>query len=376
MKITFLLGNGFDLQCGLKTSYTDFYEYIFENKYGIKLTQQEDETALSRIDNIIYSEIYKSRDRIDTWADLELQLGKLTNKISNDSNGDRQFSNRFLDDFESLRTDLNDYLKKVQIQEETKITDDFSDKLLLTMDKFFEGLLEKEYDELKKMLNENIHSTFEYSVVSFNYTNTLKKIFNHCRKTEKVNGFVSSSYYQKFNSNIINVHGVIDRFLTLGVNDETQLATDLFDEEDLVDLLKPNSLEDTREYRRRDAENYIKNSDIVVIFGMSMGVTDIYWWEKVATVIINDKNKKLIIHSYEENPSFLSSREVRLRRKKKEDEFISRLTNLDLSDETISQLRNQMYIVTNSPYIFNVDLTKYLGNLESKVALNEKNLNN
>ena len=30
MEITFLLGNGFDIQCGLKTSYIDFYKYILE----------------------------------------------------------------------------------------------------------------------------------------------------------------------------------------------------------------------------------------------------------------------------------------------------------------------------------------------------------
>jgi maltodextrin utilization protein YvdJ len=62
----------------------------------------------------------------------------------------------------------------------------------------------------------------------------------------------------------------------------------------------------------------------------------------------------------------LSSRKVRLRRKKKEDEFLSHLDNLDLSDEKISQLRKQTYIVTNSEYIINTDLKKYLNQVENK----------
>ncbi|WP_429971400.1 AbiH family protein [Enterococcus sp. DIV0087] len=32
MNITFLLGNGFDIQCGLQTSYIHFYEYILKKK--------------------------------------------------------------------------------------------------------------------------------------------------------------------------------------------------------------------------------------------------------------------------------------------------------------------------------------------------------
>ncbi|HCR3481703.1 TPA: hypothetical protein ON589_002670, partial [Enterococcus faecalis] len=64
--------------------------------------------------------------------------------------------------------------------------------------------------------------------------------------------------------------------------------------------------------------------------------------------------------------SYVSPRKVRIRRKKKEDEFLSHLDKLELSDEKISQLRKQIYIVTNSPYIVNVDLRKYLNQVENK----------
>lgn len=32
MNITFLIGNGFDIQMGLKTSYTDFYDNVVASK--------------------------------------------------------------------------------------------------------------------------------------------------------------------------------------------------------------------------------------------------------------------------------------------------------------------------------------------------------
>lgn len=188
----------------------------------------------------------------------------------------------------------------------------------------------------------------------------------NCKKTAKNNSFNSSNLQQILNKEVINVHGVIDRFLTLGLNDETQLASDFFDKDDLIDLLKPDSLANSREYRRRNAENTIENSDIIVIFGMSMGSTDKHWWEKIADVLLKAKNKKLIIHLYEKEPSYLSGRKVRLRREKKEGEFLSHLDDLDLSDEKISQLRKQIYIVMDSPYIVNADLRKYLNQIGSK----------
>lgn len=365
MNITFLLGNGFDIQCGLQTSYINFYEYILKKKYSLELFQEMDEKFVSKIDNIIYSEIYKCKDSIETWADLEFQLGTFTKRLK-EENQETGIAERFLDDFETLREDLNEYLKGIQIQENVQINEDFSEILFTTMDKFFYGVLEQEHDEIKFMLSENTNSHFNYRFISFNYTNSLQIVLQNSSKSTKNNSFNNSSLNQKFNKAIINVHGVIDRFLTLGLNDESQLATDFFERDDLNDLLKPDSLANSREYRRRNAENVIENSDIIVIFGMSIGSTDKHWWEKIAEVLLKAKNKKLIIHLYEKEPSYLSSRKVRLRRKKKEDEFLSHLDNLDLSDEKKSQLRKQIYIVTNSQHIINANLRKYLNQVESK----------
>ena len=373
MEITFLLGNGFDIQCGLKTSYIDFYNYILKKKYSIDLKKANVKELALKIDNIIYSEIYKSKDNIENWADLELQLGVFTKRLKkrlNEPDQDVQkIANKFLNDFEILLEDLNDYLKSIQIQDDVKIKEDFSDVLYTTMNDFFYGVLQKENDELNNILVDNYSSHYNYRCISFNYTNTLKKVIQSCSEVSMPNRLNNSSHSHIFDKEIINVHGVIDRFLTLGLNDETQLATDFFDMSDLNDLIKPKSLEINREYMRRDAENLIDKSDIIVIFGMSIGATDKHWWEKIAYSLMNSKNKKLIIHLYEKTPSFLSPRIARKRRESKENEFLFQLNNLDLSDEQIAQLRKQIYIVTNSEYILNVDLRQYL-NLDKNESTN------
>ena len=166
MEITFLLGNGFDIQCGLKTSYIDFYKYILEKKYSIDLNKEADEETVSKIDNMIYREIYKSRDKIETWADLEFQLGVFTKRLQkrlSELNQDVQkISNKFLNDFEILKEDLSEYLKSIQIQDDVKISEDFSDILFDTMNNFFDGVLSQEYDEIKRMLVQNNNSNFNY----------------------------------------------------------------------------------------------------------------------------------------------------------------------------------------------------------------------
>jgi hypothetical protein len=75
--------------------------------------------------------------------------------------------------------------------------------------------LEEEYDEIKFMLSENTNSHFNYRFISFNYTNSLEIILQNCKKTAKNNSFNSSNLQQILNKEVINVHGVIDRFLTL-----------------------------------------------------------------------------------------------------------------------------------------------------------------
>ena len=100
---------------------------------------------------------------------------------------------------------------------------------------------------------------------------------------------------------------------------------------------------------------------------MSIGSTDKHWWEKIADILLKNKNKKLIIHFYvKKQDGYISQRMKNESRKKYEEKFIFKLDNLKLSEEQDLQLRKQIYIVTNSQYIMNVDLSKYLNQDKNK----------
>ena len=85
MNITFLIGNGFDINLGLKTRYTDFYPYYLKKKH----------------DDIISKAI---SDNYDRWVDLELALGQLLRNIAPDQ------VTEFLDSKALLEQDLAEYL--------------------------------------------------------------------------------------------------------------------------------------------------------------------------------------------------------------------------------------------------------------------------
>ena len=60
MYITFLIGNGFDINLGLKTRYSDFYDY-----YKYRATK----------DSVILRWMHEDDDK-GNWADLETALGE------------------------------------------------------------------------------------------------------------------------------------------------------------------------------------------------------------------------------------------------------------------------------------------------------------
>lgn len=64
MKITYLIGNGFDISMGLKTSYSDFYHHIKKNK---------DEEQIKN--NCLYRNIDAN---VDLWKDFETAMGLYT----------------------------------------------------------------------------------------------------------------------------------------------------------------------------------------------------------------------------------------------------------------------------------------------------------
>jgi hypothetical protein len=95
MKII-IIGNGFDLSLGLKTSYKDF----IQSDYFISLLYNHNSLALH---------LYEKQE-INNWVDIEKELTEYSKKIQDDKS-------KVKNDFKELKNALMDYLKEAQEKE-------------------------------------------------------------------------------------------------------------------------------------------------------------------------------------------------------------------------------------------------------------------
>lgn len=126
--ILLIIGNGFDLELGLESSYKSFinskiyerYEKEIQKKYSFKTNYD-----LERDSDLNIFSYFKSVLRIQNWIDLEMEIGKLATRktIAFDPNSERRInvlmksSEAMMDSFNALRECLNEYISFLDIPE-------------------------------------------------------------------------------------------------------------------------------------------------------------------------------------------------------------------------------------------------------------------
>lgn len=154
MNITFLIGNGFDLNLGLKTSYKDFYKYYIKK-------EPKDFIAKS------ISSDYK------LWADLELGLGYFLKKCT------KKDIETFLSSKLLLEDHLTEYLKnensRIVYLNEEKIGKELAE-FLKSINKNFN---ENDDAHYKAIINNS--SFICYKFITFNYTDVLDRIVSFAK---------------------------------------------------------------------------------------------------------------------------------------------------------------------------------------------------
>ena len=330
MNITYLVGNGLDLSLGLKTAYKDFYNYQME------LYKPENGES-----NIIYDEIKKDENNnFENWSDFELKLGKMSIEKP-ELFDDEMKRGKFIDDYIQVIKDLKNYLSEVEKEYESREgfntwSIDIKGTLkLLTEDEDLPGRNQK---ELRKYLDSFSNTSDEVRILTFNYTRIFSKLLNN-----------SDSYfyisYRKSNQTVsvsapVHAHGTLEKNIILGVNDSTQIS-ERFSEDECADLIKKDLLEDSREDMLIINSSIINESDLIVIYGMSIGETDKLLWNIVGEVSVN-KNIPIIIYHYTNDIDKAIIREQKRLIRDLVDIFISRS---GIAEENKTILMDNLHII-------------------------------
>ncbi|XOV67080.1 MAG: AbiH family protein [Fluviicola sp.] len=275
MNILYVLGNGFDLNVGLSTSYRDFYDYYKAVRTFNKSIQQ------------LKSDIYEN---IENWSDLELSLGEYT--VNFDS------AEEFLNVFEDIGDNLADYLLKVE--KELKINEHSCERLKKQLCRPEQFLPKAQQNIISKFRNTWSEEKWFVEVITFNYTKTFEKLIN----TESDYEHISYHGNQKpiIYRGIKHVHGYMDSRMVMGVNDFNQVANNsLVSSQSFIDaFIKVESNKSMQHTIDDQCEYQISNANLICLFGCSIGSTDRIWWEHIGQRILKG-NCLLIIFSKEQD---------------------------------------------------------------------------
>jgi len=290
MNVLFFIGNGFDLNVGLKTQ--------FENV----LSLYAEETS---VDPVIISFKRSISQKIKTWSNFEEKIGTYSDEMEKKETPIETFL-----DYGNCNLDFIRFLKDCLIKEEKKanyadtrnIAESFKSSLLN-----FTKHLEIDQNVFFDIKDK---TTVKYSYMCFNYTS----VFNNCldilkeSKIFPLDKIRKSAFLGKVIvgrndlGNVLHIHGTLENNMILGVNDIKQIQNlDFHNIEKINTYIKPNVNDLLENRRNADAIKLIGDADVYCVFGMSIGKTDKKWWIEICKQLIDNSEKQLIIYAYEKD---------------------------------------------------------------------------
>lgn len=272
MKVLYLIGNGFDLNLGLKTSYTDFYPvYLSEESKNDNVVKFKEFIADSQ----------KSKNS-ELWSDLELLLGESSVLFESAA------------DFKVVIKDVNNSLRRYMELQDTKgLADKFTQtKFVMDVLNPMQYLLPRAQKAFKSYLAQSDHN-WDVNFVTFNYTHSLERLIG---SAERVQVGKNCAGGMTTLSGVKHIHGTCDKTILVGLNDASQIKNPKFrtDASLLRCLVKPVANTQNGEIVDDECRVLFENADLFVGFGLSYGASDYYWWKILSDLLVNNSRRMLV----------------------------------------------------------------------------------
>ncbi|MBJ6117649.1 bacteriophage abortive infection AbiH family protein [Pontibacter sp. BT310] len=320
MQILFLLGNGFDLNLGMKTRYKDFYchylsveskkEYV--NKFKKHLSEN-----------------------LDNWSDLELSLGEYTQNIKT--------LEEFDDVFEDIAEKLADFLLEQENNFDfSKILKEELHKCLIYPEQY---LLNSDRNQLSEYKDRWSKNRWYVHIITFNYTRTLERILGEEISNIKIGTHHDLAHVSL--QGIDHLHGFVDERMIMGVNDKSQVKNVQFHENpDVLEAIIKIQCNKAQKHNVDDAcIKRITTANLICIFGSSIGETDNYWWELIGNQLLVRDCHLIIFYKCEDISPRFAYKKARKEREIK-NIFLSK-TKLDENEKKLVESKIFVGINTN-----------------------------
>ena len=240
-------------------------------------------------------------DRLEYWSDLEIALGRKTLTYPlNTRKG-----------FKECKHDLDIHLKRYLQEQNNRVQEPSQEDI----DVFKQSIVKFPMScspgfrkDLQKIYNSHKYESYEYNIVDFNFTNTVNIFWDKIPS----NAFWHNIRYPRllpeetFHINdrkgqLFHIHGTLNNAMMTGVGEPSQLGNTVFQRTDLITSLcvKPIMNENCRNEIEDKVLKSIDTTDVFVIYGMSIGITDVKWWKHVVQRLLEHNDSYLVIVNYD-----------------------------------------------------------------------------
>lgn len=288
VNITYMIGNGFDIALGLKTQYSDFMKHYCA-------LDKHDNPVLARFQDVI------RKDNCNLWSCAEEAFGKLDWSGFDGVNTVKTFHECLVDFENEFDAYLLKQWKRFSLPDGAKGLDASKQLLdrMLHLDRFMGSRFAQEYRQLA------LQQGIRVRIIVFNYTDIIEQIWDSISARQNSEFHVSDVIYdnKKMSVEIARpcfVHGVLSRSRHLfGVDriDQVKDVTIRAECEKSGTLIKPYMDIDSGLGFDETANAFIESSDTIVTFGLSFGLSDRVWWERLYQHVLG-RGRRLIICPY------------------------------------------------------------------------------
>lgn len=267
---TFIIGNGFDINLGMKTKYSDMYEGYIKTPSQTKVIES-------------FKNELRNQQPFDKWSDFEMAMAEYAKTLSSEKE-----LIECVRDFKSYMVNHlnNEYLKLEQMIKNFKSYREPVKELNESIRGFYRKLIPNTVNEIDNLLAD---TNVNYHFLTFNYTFSSELFFA-----------IKQQYEQISLAKPIHIHGTLANDVVLGIDNVEQI-------EDLPYTLTTRGRRsfvktvfngDFDRSRVEKAKQIIKQSSVICVYGWSMGESDQFWVDLLREWITTDPRHHLVCYQY------------------------------------------------------------------------------
>lgn len=318
--VTFLIGNGFDLSFGLHSQYQNICKAYSE--------------AQTSSDVLVKN----SKEEIKHWSNFEMDLAKFAAKCSTETdviNCLRNFK-QFTENYLAKEQNAALYDRMRDPKDMQKALAEFA----ISLEEFYTNNYPNITANIESILN---NEQITYHFITFNYTVILDFLIGNI-KNYLSKGIISPA---------IHIHGKLRENVTFGIDNEQQLPELPYSltGRGRRALIKPVFNSEFDKQRMENAQEVIKKSDVLCIYGLSLGDSDLMWRKAICDWMIDNPQHHVFLYIHGDSSKKPSQADERM--DYEEDIKESLFKSWGIENRYISLFSSQLHIpVSKNIFVF------------------------